>query len=193
MTVMRLCTELFPKWVKKMFKPTKEYATALFELASEKSAEKEFYDALITVEKAISAFSEYVLILSSPDIPISERECLPERVFRGKIPEEVLAFVKLLCGDGRIKQLSECVGEYKKLYGKAFSVSSALIVSAEPLTDKEKSEITGKLEKITDNTVVSEYEIDENILGGLIIRIDDKVFDGSIRAKIHEIRDVIEK
>lgn len=75
---------------------------------------------------------------------------------------------------------------------KALSlVSSAHVVSAIELSNEEKTALIEKLEKLTGNTVAAEYEINESIIGGVIVNIDDKVIDGSIRHRLQEVKEVI--
>ena len=65
-------------------------------------------------------------------------------------------------------------------------------VTAEaPLTDEEKEKLKNKLEAMTKSTVSMEYFIDESLLGGLIAEIDGKVLDGSLRKRLHDIKEVI--
>ena len=170
---------------------SKEYAAAIFELSKEKSAEKDFLDALSLVESELAAEPEYSLLLSSPNIPIRERQHLIEQAFADKIPEYVLSFTELLLENGHMQSFSECVNEYEKMYKALSSVSSAHVVSAIELSNEEKTALIEKLEKLTGNTVAAEYEINESIIGGVIVNIDDKVIDGSIRHRLQEVKEVI--
>lgn len=170
---------------------SKEYAAAVFELAKEQAAEKEFLHALLLVESALSSEPDYVLLLAAVNIPIGERQYLIEQAFAEKIPEYVVSFIELLCENGHIQSFSDCVKEYEKIYKALNSVSSARIVSAVELSSEEQTMIVNKLEGLIGNTVIAEYEIDDSILGGLIIYVDDKVIDGSIRHKLKEIKEVI--
>lgn len=65
----------------------------------------------------------------------------------------------------------------EKMYKALSSVSSAHVVSAIELSNEEKTALIEKLEKLTGNTVAAEYEINESIIGGVIVNIDDKVID----------------
>lgn len=170
---------------------SKEYAAAVFALAKEASAEKDFLDALSLVESELAAEPEYSLLLSCPNIPIRERQRLIEQAFADQIPEYVLSFIELLCENGHIQSFGECVKEYEKMYKVLSSVSSAQIISAIELSGEEKTALVKKLEKLTGHAVVSEYEIRDSIIGGVIVNIDDKVIDGSIRNRLQEVKEVI--
>ena len=170
---------------------SKEYASALFELAREISAEKEFLEALFLIQAALKEQPEYVTVLSSPNLSVREKKSLLEKAFASFVPEPVLSFAELLCEKGHMSCFHDCVKEYQALYQTFCSVSSARVVSAVALTEEEKRRLTEKLEKISGHRVQTHYETDEAILGGLIVYMDDTVIDGSLRRQLKDVRDVI--
>lgn len=172
---------------------SKEYAAALFELARENSCEKEFSDALGLIERQFEAQPQYAELLASPDISIKERKKLLEAAFATSVPDYVLFFTELICENGRIKLFGECVSEYEKMYRSASLVSNAKVTSAVELTADEKEKLLEKLEKICGHKVVAEYETDESVIGGLVIRTDDILIDGSVETKLKQIKEVTEK
>lgn len=172
---------------------SKEYAQALFELAKEQNSEKEFALALNTVAKELENAPEYAELLSSPNIPIDERKALIEQAFAEHIPEYVLSFTQLLCEHGHIRDFGSCLREYKDLYRALKSISTARVVSAAALTDQQKEVLIKKLEKISGNQITAVYEVDATLLGGLTVYLDDKVIDGSLRRKLKEVKEVIDK
>lgn len=172
---------------------SKEYAEALFELARESSSEQEIYTALTELKSIMNEYPEYTALLSAPSISARKRELLAERAFNGKVPDCVVSFLKLLCKNGRFGILEYCITEYELLYNEMNLIATARIVSAIPLSDSEKTEIIKRLEQATGKTIKAEYESDEKILGGVVIYIDDKIIDGSIRHSLNEIKDVIGK
>lgn len=170
-----------------------EYSTALFEIAKENSKEKDFYEALHLIQNALKSNPEYALILSSPDIPIKKRLNMLEEAFHKYVPEEVLSFTKLICERGRIKEFSEFAREFDAIYNTFKSVAHAYIKSAIELSNPQKEELIKKLEKISGSLIEPHYEIDETLIGGLIIRINDTIIDGSIKHKLGQIKEVMEQ
>lgn len=170
---------------------SREYAQALFELAREQGGEQEFYSALLDMKKEFDAAPEYVQVLSSPNIPAQERCALLEQAFAGRLPEYVLSFVKLMCEKGHIQTFGDCVKEYEGLYHSFCSVVSVRVVSAVELNDSEKENLVAKLEKANACTVQAQYEVDSSLMGGIIIYMDDKIIDGSLRTKLKELKEVI--
>lgn len=189
-----------------MNNPAYEYASALYELSSENtlltedilqsnntsniSKIKEYYDSLLMIKKVVKSYPKYLLLLSDYNISANKRISMAEEAFESTVSSEVMNFIKLLIKNGSINILPVCIDEYEKLYKDAISLSKASVVSAVELTDEEKIKLEERLKKITGNEVEISYKIEPEIIGGLIINIDDKVYDGSIRYHLDKLKEV---
>ena len=169
----------------------KEYGAALFMLASEENARDEY---VVSLEKLISVFKEnpdYIEFLSSPGIPLGERISAIETAFLDILPTNVLSFVQLMCEKGRIENFFEAAEEYKSLLEASKHISCAKVTSAVEITNDEKSKLHRKLTEMSGGEVEIEYSVDSSLLGGMIVEIDGKIMDGSLRNRLREIKDVI--
>ena len=171
----------------------KEYAEALFALAVENKQEKAYLEALRTVGDALAAEPEYVELLSAPSVPRDERNALLEQAFGEVLPEQVLSFIQLLCGGGLIRSLPECIDEYHRLYQAAVAMATAYVTSAVALTEDQKTRLGEKLAAKFGRHIDLVCEVDEHLLGGITVRIDGVVLDGSLRRRLHAVKDVIEQ
>ena len=169
----------------------KEYGAALFMLASEESAREEYAKALETVKSAFASSPEYALLLSSPSISQGERLGAIEKTFSDVVPPYVLSFLQLMCEKGRLCFLDTAIDEFFALLDASKRVSNAKVTSAVALTDAEKQKLTSRLEALCKGEVNTEYFIDENLLGGLVVELDGKIMDGSLRQRLREIKEVI--
>ncbi|MGM9646957.1 MAG: ATP synthase F1 subunit delta [Eubacteriales bacterium] len=169
----------------------KEYGTALFMLACEERAIAEYADALDKIKSAFSENPEYVEFLTSPSIPLSERLAAIRQVFGEALPEQVLSFLQLMCEKGRMNCFSQAAEEYEALLSASEHVSNAKITSAVELTAVEKQKLTAKLEAVCKGKIKAEYFIDKNLLGGLIVEMDGKIMDGSLRHRLREVKEVM--
>ena len=111
--------------------------------------------------------------------------------FGASIPEYVVSFLKLLCENGRIRMAFECIDEFSALVMASSNRTKAEIASAVPLSEKQKEAICKKLEKLTGREIDPVYIIDESLMGGVKIDVDGKTYDGSIRHRLGEIKDVM--
>ena len=172
---------------------SREYAEALFALAAENDQTKEYLEALDTAATLLADNPDYVELLRCPTIQKEERDGLLEQTFGQILPEQVLAFIQLLCAHGRIRSFTDCVAEYRLLYQTAVAMSTAQVVSAVPLTDEEKQRIAETLSARFGRTVTLECTVDESLLGGMVVRVDGKVLDGSLRSRLHAVKEVMKQ
>lgn len=174
-----------------MMQTEREYAEALFTLAVEEGAVEAYSDALGTVKGVVEENPEYIDFLCSPAISLPERVQAIDEAFSESFPENVVSFLKILCENGRIRTLLECIEEYGKFAMELSSKTVAEIYSAVPLDDEQKKKICLKLSKVTGKDVEAVYIIDESLIGGIRIEVEGKTFDGSIRHRLSEVKDVI--
>ena len=172
---------------------SREYAEALFALAAEHDQTKDYLEALDTTAALLADNPDYVELLSCPAIPRDERDALLEQSFSTLLPEQVLSFIQLLCAHGRIRSLADCIAEYRLLYQTAVAMSTAQVVSAVPLNEDEKQRLAAALSARIGRTVTLECTVDESLLGGLSVTIDGKVLDGSLRSRLHAVKEVMKQ
>lgn len=171
----------------------REYAEALYALAAENDREKEYLEALDTAAALFADNPDYVELLACPAIPREERDGLLEQALGSILPEQVLAFIQLLCAHGRIRSLTDCITEYRRIYLTAVAMSTAEVVSAVPLTEQEKEKLTATLSARFGRTVTLTCTVDEGLLGGMVVRVDGKVLDGSLRSRLHAVKEVMKQ
>ena len=171
----------------------REYASALFTLAMEEGIQEEYGEALETVKTVFSENSEYIDFLNSFSIPKTERIDAIEEAFGKSIPEHIVSFVKLLCEKDRITEFFDCVAIYNELLDMSENISVAKITSSVELTDTEKEKLKKKLEKTYNKTVVLDLKVDKSLVMGVVVEIDGKIIDGSIKKSLSDIKDVISK
>ena len=172
---------------------SREYAEALFALASENDQTKKFLEALDTAATLLADNPDYVELLACPAISKDERDGLLAQTFGQILPEQVLAFVQLLCAHGRIRSLTDCIGEYRLLYQTAVAMSTAEVVSAVPLTEDEREKLSAALSARLGRAVTLVCTVDESLLGGMVVRVDGKVLDGSLRSRLHAVKEVMKQ
>ena len=170
---------------------SKEYGAALYMLACEKNQKHEYAAALQTVQTVLEENPEYTEVLYSPAIPKKERLASLDTAFSGKLPEDVLAYVKLLCEKGRIREFSESAEAYHLLLKEAERVISVRVTSAVALNEEEKEKLCKKLEAVYKCSVQAEYTIDTSLVGGVIAEADGRTLDGSLKSRLRNIKEVI--
>jgi len=170
---------------------SKEYAIALFGLAAECGLEEEISKGLSFVREVFDETPGLDSFLRSPGISKAVRLQTLRDAFEKEVPEYVMSFLCILCENGEVEMLAECIDEYEKLYFESKNVAYAAATSAVPLTDAEKVSLREKLEKKTGKKVVIEYTLDSELLGGVVIEMDGMTIDGSLRRRLQTMKEVI--
>ena len=168
-----------------------EYAEALFLLACEQEKGEEYLSDLRLIREVIGSEEELMLLLRSPNLSQDEKESVIDTVFGAYVREDTVSFLKLLCQKGRAELLPLCIEDFERIYNEINRVVVAEVTSAVSLTDAEREKLIAGLEKKTGHRVELVCRVDEEILGGIIIRTEDAVLDGSLKRKIHSIKEVI--
>ncbi len=174
-------------------KTYKEYGEALFALALETDNTESFKSALDTVCEIFKNDPEYIEFLACYGILVKERTDALEQVFGKTIPEYVLSFLQILCEQGAIKEFGDCVETYNTLYAEHNKTTTAVVTSATELDEVQKANLIKKLEKMCSRNVTLDLRIDKTLLGGLVIEIDGKIIDGSLKNQLHKVKEVIDK
>lgn len=161
------------------------YGDALFELAVEQNLMDSLMQEIDFLQTVLKENSDFEKILMHPEIPKQKKLQLIENVFKGRISDALTGFLRIVVTKGRYENLPDIfayfiarVKEYKK-------IGIAQVVSAIPLRDEQKQKIEQKLLETTHyETMEIDYKVEESSIGGLMIRIGDRVVDSTIRSKL---------
>ncbi len=166
---------------------SEEYGKALFALAVEEKKCAEFFDTLSALAVLIEKYPAYAKLLDTPAMRTEEKLSLIDAAF-GTIEPMVFNCVKLLCEKHAVHQIPGCFRTYKKLYYASQGIEEAVCISAQPLSEKQKQALHQKLCRLTKKDVRLVCHVDPSLLGGIVVRINGKQLDGSIRAKLDVFR-----
>ncbi len=164
------------------------YGGSLYELAVEESLGRQILDELDGVCGLFKEIPEYMKLLSEPSIPKRERCALIDEVFGGRVHTYVANFLKILCENGILRELSGCLGEYRRRYYEANGILTATAVSAAPMTPEQADRLREKLTAMTGHPVELTTKTDPLCIGGVRLDIDGKRLDGTVRERLDAMR-----
>ena len=113
---------------------------------------------------------------------VADGTAVPEHV--GDVLPEVADFVCLLARHGKEASLPDVAIEYSRLLDQYYGIRHALVTSAIPLDEETLRHVARRLKELTGVEHVVDVRVDPSIIGGLVIRIGDRVIDRSIRARL---------
>lgn len=171
----------------------REYAVALYALAAENRKQEEYEAGLSLIVDTLEQHPDYRDLLSCPALSVRERTDALNEAFGAFVPEHVLSLVQLLCKQGRLSLLSGCLGEYRLLLDAERRHSRAVVRYHVPLTPDEMNRLREKLEKISGHSVELVCEYDPTLLGGVVVEMDGRCIDGSLRRRLQEVKDVMSR
>jgi F-type H+-transporting ATPase subunit delta len=170
---------------------SKRYAQAIFQIAK---TNKDFD----TWQRNLSRISElmqnpeFAEVIDSPKFRFDQKEKIIRKLLTG-IDPLAMNFALLLVLKNRFKYAGQIASEYDSLYDESRGIKRASFVTAVSMDDADKKNCTSQLEKIVGNKLNINFEVDNNIIGGFIARIDGTLIDGSLRNRLSALRDQITK
>jgi F-type H+-transporting ATPase subunit delta len=163
----------------------RRYAEAAFQLATRDGSIESWRREL--EQAAATADGQLMDVLANPALPLDERLAAADRVF-ADLSQQVRNIIFLLVRRRRIEQLPRVAAEFIRLDERRQGITHATATSALPLTDLEVKALTARLEQMTGGRVALETDVDEDLLGGLIVRVGDRLIDGSVRGRLERLR-----
>ena len=177
----------------KNIKASRKYSNALISTALENNNADKIYQDLVFITETIKTNAQLHDFLYNPVVTCSDKIDVIKKLFSVHIDKISLDFMLLLAENRRLNILEEVLNQYLESYNKHKNIVKPLIVSAVELDEERKKRIIQKLETKLSKTVLPEYKVSPDIIGGLIIEIDDKTIDCSIRAKFENLRQQLTK
>ncbi|NEW08904.1 F0F1 ATP synthase subunit delta [Paenibacillus sp. SYP-B3998] len=165
----------------------KRYAKALFEVAREKGVISQVEEELKSVGSAIRDNADLQKFLNHPNVGTSVKTDLLKQIFEGKVSEMVANTLQVLIDKGRQSILTALVSDYVKIANEALGQASATVYSALTLTEAQQAEIASQFSKVTGKTIRVENVVEPKLLGGIQVRIGDRLYDGSLAGKLDRL------
>jgi len=168
----------------------RRYARALFDVAVEKGTYERIGDEIDVLAKAYEGSRDLAEALTNPIFPRAQRRAVVEAILqRADASPTVRNFVLLLLEAERIPQLPAIARELRVLVDEKAGRVQAEVTSAAPLEREQVTKIQGALERLSGKSVVLEARQDPDLLGGVVAKVGDMVYDGSVRTTLELMRE----
>lgn len=174
-------------------KASKRYAEALLSLAFEKNALEEVKADMDLVKATCSESHELDLLLHSPIIKADKKMSVLVSVFQNNISELSLSFLKLLAQKGREMLIIQIADAFKEAYRAHKGIVSVEVTSARPLSTDERKEIQAKFSASGYNQIELKEAVDASLIGGLKVRLGDRLIDFTILKQLHNLEKQVNK
>lgn len=170
-------------------KAAKRYANAFLGLALEKDILEKTREDMLLIKNTIDGSSDLQLFLKNPIIKKDQKKKAVKTIFEGKIQDVTFEFYNLLARKDRENLLEEISTKFIELYNQHQGIIKVGVTSAKKLDDSQLKELEKNIEESTGKKVEFETDVEEELIGGLKIRIEDTVVDGSVKFKLSQLKD----
>jgi F-type H+-transporting ATPase subunit delta len=164
----------------------RRYADAVFDLAQSENRFDEWETELETLS-SIFAGADVLAWLTNPGVSMADKESVIDTglAFAG---QEARNLGRLLVTSGRVELSRQILDIYRERLDEARGIVHALVTTAVPLSDSESAAISQRLIAMTGQQVKIDAVVDPSIIGGIVVRMGDRLIDGSARARLQELK-----
>jgi F-type H+-transporting ATPase subunit delta len=166
----------------------RNYAAALLALAKSGERIERFGDVLDALAGAVEVTPGVKAVLMSPRVRKDAKQQVLAKALKGVAPEEFVRFLQAIIARGRQGILMDISAAYAELADQHFNRVHASVTTAREVDTKLGSEIAERLEAAVGKTVLPHFHVDPLVVGGVVVRVGDRVFDGSIRRRLQALR-----
>lgn len=164
------------------------YAKSLFLLGEEKGIIEELEKDINIIYQAFNEIESLNILLEHPIIKSSKKKAVLNELFDKKINKYTMSFLDLIIKNKREKHLKNICRNFIDIYRKHKGIKKAVLTTAYKLTEEEEATIIKSIEDKFVATIELQECVDENIIGGMIIQVDDKQLDLSVAKQINKLR-----
>ncbi len=167
----------------------RRYSLALADVVAKGKDADVVKTELQTWQEIMSSNKDLNVVFSNPSIAHANKEKVLESLIGKTKPSKTTAnFLRVLLRNGRLTNLANINNSFAKVLEERAGFVSAKIVSARELSDKEKKDLQNNVEKLTGKKITLNFDVDQNIIGGVVTTIGSTVYDGSVKTKLENLK-----
>ncbi len=165
------------------------YGDALFELAVEEDCVDRFWKEIVGLKAIFRENDEFLQLLNHPGIIKEEKLDIIRNIFSGQVSEEIVGFLRIIVTKNHEKEIPAIMDSFIHRVREYKGIGTAHVTSAVPLDDSQKKKLTDKLIATTRYSAFDvDYHVNPSLLGGLVIRIGERIVDSSLQTQLQNIR-----
>lgn len=166
----------------------KNYSKALVEMVRDNIISfEDLSKDLTTVSEILETSQDLRLTLENPTVSEEVKSQIVEEVFKNEVHPQVVSFLKVLIDKNRFSEFTQIKADYEIKLDDVNKIQAVEITSAVELSEEYRERILQKLSEKLQKNIRPNWKVDENIIAGLIYRINDNVIDTSIKSKLDKL------
>lgn len=165
------------------------YARAFFMLAKEKGLNTELRKDAALITRVCETSADFMLLIESPVVKISQKIKAVRSIFEGNVHPLSINFLVLITENKREKYIPGIFRNLEDLYRREEGIRTATFTSAQALPEAVTQKIKEILEEEFKAKVELSQKVNDGLIGGFILRVEDKQYDASISTQLKKIKD----
>jgi len=171
----------------------RRYAEAIFSLAKESGKIDEFQQELEKVVATIEEVPDLKGFLAHLLVPAKEKKEILSKIFAGQVSQLTLNFLLMVVDKRREGYLGVIVDEYKVMADESKNITKAALISAQEVSSEEVQALAAKLSASTGKVVQLQQVVDESLIGGVKLRIGDRIIDATVAKRLEMLKEQLKK
>jgi len=167
----------------------RRYANALIEEAARQDCTQAVDDDVDMLQATLRETREFARLVESPAIPQGKKRNAFEALLKDRVHPLTLRFVELLVEKDREMLLPDVLDTYRTLRDEQDGIVEVQVRVPAPLDDAERDKLIQRLKAMTGKDIRLDVTEQPDLIGGMVFRIGDRVYDGSVRQKLDNLRD----
>ncbi len=166
----------------------RNYAETLFELARRHDAVEPYGEGIETVARLLDENPRFREFIETPRIAAADKKRVVRKAFEGSLPRPFLNFLLVTVDKRRQRLLRAIAREYHDLVDQHLDRVHVEVTVARPMDDATLAEVSGRLSALLGKTAIPHVRVKPAVLGGLVVRAGDTIYDGSVRRRLENMR-----
>lgn len=166
----------------------KRYAKALFEVAKERQQLETIEQELALLDQLFEEHPDFLKLLHHPLIEEETKKKQIQTIFADKLSQTMISFLNVLIDSDRENELHDIFDSYVRLANRERGLEDAYVRTVKPLTEEESQRLAEQFGQLTGKTIRIHNRVDPSLIGGVLVRIGDRVYDGSIQGKMNRFK-----
>jgi F-type H+-transporting ATPase subunit delta len=164
------------------------YGEALYEVAASSGSSDDIYSEVQAVREILDANPDFTKLMLHPSVPKEEKKQIVEKTFRGRVSDDLTGFLITVVDKERFKELDSIFEYFTDRIKADRGIGVVYITSPMDLDDKARLAVETKIMETTSyKTLETHYVVDPSIIGGIVIRIGDRVADASVKTRLDDL------
>lgn len=165
------------------------YAKSLLDLAQERNQQDEVRNDMTLILETIRESRDLDVLLHSPVIKVDKKEKILEALFGQHISELSIGFLRIMTSKGREGLLEEIAENYIQQIKIKKGILTAEVTTAAKADEATRADILAQLKKLNpDGEIEITENVDPELIGGFVIKVEDKMIDASVRTQLRKLR-----